>query len=318
MLRRRSITIGVTGMHRSGTSIAARALDALGVSFGDPALLMDAGPDNEAGYWENRPIKELDDDLLAHLGGSWDSPPVLAPGWEHDAALEEFRVRATEIIDTSFGPGPSRATPIGWKDPRLSLLLPFWRTVCPIEGTVVIVRNPSEVAASLAQRNDLDTTSAHVLWLRYLLAAMTNDAEGHLLLDHNSLFEDPAGTLRAMASHFALPAPDHEVIQTVADHLDPALRHQHSPATAPAQTLAENPVVALAQSVWNGGTVTVDALDESVRRAVEQGWLRPPVDTEAFDQARARNVDLTELLRRRTRQRVDDEVRQRDEPDGPV
>ena len=60
--------------------------------------------------------------------------------------------------------------------------------------------------------------------------------------------------------------------------------------------------MALAQAVWNGGVVAVAALDPSVRRAVEQGWLRPPVDTEAFDQARARNVDLTELLRRRTRE----------------
>jgi hypothetical protein len=317
MSRRRSIAICVTGMHRSGTSVAARALDALGVSFGDPALLMEPGPDNEAGYWENRPIKELDDDLLAHLGGSWDSPPVLAPGWEHDSALAEFRVRATETIEATFGPAPSRVGPIGWKDPRLSLLLPFWRTVCPVEGTVVIVRNPSEVAASLAARNDTDTTTAHLLWLRYLLAAITNDAEHHLLLDHDALFEDPVDSLRAIAVHFGLPTPDDHVIRAVVDHLDPALRHHRSPATAAPTAAAENPVVALAQAVWNGGAVAVDALDPSVRRAVEQGWLRPPVDTEAFDQARARNVDLTELLRRRTRERVDDEVRQRGEPDGP-
>ena len=169
-------------------------LDALGVLFGDPAVPpMEPGPDNEAGYWENRPIKELDDDLLAHLGGSWDSPPVLAPGWEHDSALAEFRVRATETIEATFGPVPSRIGPIGWKDPRLSLLLPFWRTVCPVEGTIVIVRNPSEVAASLAARNDTDTTAAHLLAGSDTCSPRsTNDEEQHLLLDHDRFSRIPS------------------------------------------------------------------------------------------------------------------------------
>jgi hypothetical protein len=303
---RPSITICVTGMHRSGTSVAARALDALGVSFGEPDLLMRAGPDNEAGYWENRPIKELDDDLLAHLGGSWDSPPVLVPGWQDDPSLEEFRVRAKEVLDATFGPAASRPEAIGWKDPRLSLLLPFWRTVCPIDGTVVIVRNPSEVAASLAKRNEIDTTSAHLLWMRYLLAATTNDASRHLVLDNDALFDDPAETLRTIARHFALSAPAEEAIRAVVDHLDPSLRHHRAAPTPATGAVDENPVVTLAHSVWNGGELAMDALDRTVREAIEQGWLRPPVDTTAYDRARARNVDLTELLRRRTRERAED------------
>ena len=61
-----------------------------------------------------------------------------------------FRERAAEILDETFGPRArvGRAV-IAWKDPRLSLLLPFWRTVTPIATTIVVVRDPVEVAASL-------------------------------------------------------------------------------------------------------------------------------------------------------------------------
>ncbi len=90
-------------MHRSGTSLAARALDLLGVSLGDPDRLQPAGRDNPAGYWENRYVTELDDELLAALGGSWDQPPVLTPGWEADPALDELRDRARGVLGDAFG-----------------------------------------------------------------------------------------------------------------------------------------------------------------------------------------------------------------------
>src|SRR5690606_4102139 len=121
----------VAGMHRSGTSFAARALELLGVSLGRPEGLLAPGSDNPAGYWENRAIQELDDELLAHLGGSWDHPPVLTPGWERADDLEPFVTRAHAILDRDFARAAS-AGPVAFKDPRVSLLLPFWRRVVPI------------------------------------------------------------------------------------------------------------------------------------------------------------------------------------------
>jgi len=159
----------VMGMHRSGTSFTARALQLLGVSLGAAGSLMAPGPDNPAGYFENRDIKELNDALLAHLGGAWDQPPVLGPGWERDRSLDPLRTRASDVLDNAFGPPPLEPGLIGWKDPRLSLVLPFWRTVTPITTTIVVVRDPAEVAASLRSRNGIDAPQAAMLWLRYLL-----------------------------------------------------------------------------------------------------------------------------------------------------
>jgi hypothetical protein len=291
----------VTGMHRSGTSFAARALDVLGVSFGDADALMKPGPDNEAGYWENAEIKELDNDLLAHLGGSWDSPPVLAPGWADDPAIEEFHVRATEVLDRTFGPAGDRPL-VAWKDPRLSLLLPFWRRVTRIDATIVVVRNPDEVAASLWKRNSIRPPQACLLWLRYVLAAIANDPDGHLIVDHAAFFDDLEATLLAMADHLSLEPPG-ALVDQVRSHLDPGLRH-HVESNPARERGDENPIVSLAAATWNGGAVTVDTVQPDVRRAIADGWFRPPVDTELLDHARARNVDLTELLRRRSRART--------------
>src|SRR5215207_7581966 len=132
----------VTGMHRSGTSFTAYALQLLGVSLGAPDRMMAPGPDNPAGYWENRDIKELNDEVLARFGGSWDQPPVFRRGWEQDARLDPLRTRASDVLDDAFGVARTRQGFIGWKDPRLSLLLPFWRTVTPIATTIVMVRDP--------------------------------------------------------------------------------------------------------------------------------------------------------------------------------
>ena len=94
----------VTGMHRSGTSFIAGALGFLGVALGAPERMLRPGPDNPKGYFEIQAITQLDDELLAHLGGAWDQPPVLDPGWEHAPDLGPFRERAAGILVETFGP----------------------------------------------------------------------------------------------------------------------------------------------------------------------------------------------------------------------
>jgi len=161
-----SRAVCVTGMHRSGTSFIAGALRFLGVSLGAPDRLMRPGPDNPKGYFEVQSLMQLDDELLAQLGGAWDQPPVLDQGWEHAPDLDPFRERAAEILVDTFGPPGVWAPVIAWKDPRLSLLLPFWRTVTDVETTIVVVRDPVEVAASLgARKYPVGASQAASLWL---------------------------------------------------------------------------------------------------------------------------------------------------------
>lgn len=290
-------TVCVTGMHRSGTSLATRALMLLGVSLGDDDALLPPGHDNPAGYWESRAISELDDVLLAHLGGSWDQPPVLDPGWEASADLDSWRDKAAEALAATFGAGTPTPGWIGWKDPRLSILLPFWRTVTTVDTTIVLVRDPDEVASSLLERNGIEAPQAAVLWLRYLFAATSND-EHHLLVTQDEFFQRTPETLDRLTRHLDLPEPATGVADDVAAQLDPSLRHHVADRVRPA---TDNPLVALARAVWNDGQVDLAAVSPTLADGLARGWIRPPMDSEMLTRARAQVVELTDRLRKRWR-----------------
>ena len=68
--------IVVLGMHRSGTSLLAKALEIFGYKF--PENLMQPNKDNPSGFWEDIDIVELNESLLSSNQVSWDIP--LDPG----------------------------------------------------------------------------------------------------------------------------------------------------------------------------------------------------------------------------------------------
>jgi hypothetical protein len=182
----------VLGMHRSGTSALAGALETMGLEAGPPDDLMEGDEGNPQGYFELRSIASLNDEILSHYRGRWDSPPVLAPGWEHDDAAKAFADRARDTLAEVYS-----STSYVLKDPRISLLLPLWRQVTDA-GTcaIVIVREPLEVAASLTRRNALPTYSGLALWAAYN-RTLLRDIEGMRVhvCSYTELVNDPATVL---------------------------------------------------------------------------------------------------------------------------
>lgn len=193
----------VTGMHRSGTSLVAAVLEQIGVSFGPAHSMLEAGAENPHGFWEQRAVTELDDDVLRHLGGTWSDPPVLAEGWVGAPDLEPLRARVRETFATVFRDTAVR----GIKDPRLSLLQPLWRPVAGRTVTVLVLRDPREVAMSLATRDGIAAERAAYLWLRYVVAA-ARDAPEHLTVHHDELFTDPADVADRLAGVAGVALPD--------------------------------------------------------------------------------------------------------------
>jgi hypothetical protein len=182
----------VIGMHRSGTSALAGALDAMGFEAGPSDDLMEGDEGNPQGYFELRSIASLNDEMLAHYRGRWDSPPLLAPGWEHDDAATQFAARARDALTALY----SSKTYV-LKDPRISLLLPLWRQVTDATTcAIVMVREPLEVAASLTRRNGLPTNSGLALWAAYNRALLV-DLEGMAvhICSYTDLVNDPATVL---------------------------------------------------------------------------------------------------------------------------
>src|ERR1700722_4433954 len=112
----------VVGVHRSGTSAMAGALEAMGLDAGPPDGLMAGDVGNPDGYYELQAVADLNDEILAHLGGAWHSPPALGPSWNASVPIAGFVRRARDLLAASYG----KRTDFVLKDPRISLVLPLW------------------------------------------------------------------------------------------------------------------------------------------------------------------------------------------------
>jgi hypothetical protein len=197
----------VLGMHRSGTSALAGALARLGVELGP--RLIEAAPDNPLGYWEHAGVVEIHDRLLHALGSSWEDPRELPAGWiEHPAALEAAR-ELEALLAADFARSPLWAV----KDPRLCRFLPLWLPLLARMGiqakALAIVREPGQVARSLAKRDGIGAAHAELLWLR----AASEIAEGtqglpRALLDYEALLADPGAALSTAATQLQLSWPN--------------------------------------------------------------------------------------------------------------
>jgi hypothetical protein len=179
----------VLGMHRSGTSLVAGSLHLLGLATCGPGDLMTGMPWNPSGHWESRSLSRFNDELLAETGRSWWYPPPPAPEYFEIAGR---LVTSPEAAGRQFH-RTYTSTPWVWKDPRLALLLPFWRRALGESVAAVLVhRNPLEVARSLELRNGFPVPFGVALWARYNRLLLEQCRRLPLLVvRYEGLVEDP-------------------------------------------------------------------------------------------------------------------------------
>ena len=204
--------ICVLGSSRSGTSLTARLLNLAGVYLGPEEellgedrrqlaaegeeVLAKAAYSNPGGHWEHYRLMRINERILWAFGGSWREPPPLPRGWQSSTELDDLREEARSILAESFG--GHRLW--GWKDPRISLTLPFWQGLLPEMRYVVCMRNPLDVAASLERRDGLTIERGLALWRAYAGAALAGTAGRlRLLIAYESFFSDPAGAAAGLA-----------------------------------------------------------------------------------------------------------------------
>lgn len=212
--------ICVAGMHRSGTSLVARLLHAAGMHLGDERDLIPAGRGNTDGHWENARFVAINDEILAAFGGSWKSLAPLPPNWHLDAKLDEFLERAAELLATFAG-----REPWGWKDPRNCLTLPFWRRLVPELKVVVVLRNPLDVAHSLALRDGIDMREGVQIWAAHLSRIFAATSAGDRLVTHyESYFIDPFAEAQRLFDFTGLRAEREVIVPLVKADLRHNLR----------------------------------------------------------------------------------------------
>ncbi|MEO1623299.1 MAG: sulfotransferase, partial [Cyanobacteria bacterium J06632_3] len=125
----------ITGMHKSGTSLTSSVLQASGVHIGEN--LMGPGPGNYLGHFEDMELYALHCHALASQGIHMD-------GWTAQSRVsmpQQFLPRVQNLLEHR------QKSPRlwGWKDPRTTLFLDFWKQTLPNAKFVFVYRNPWEV-----------------------------------------------------------------------------------------------------------------------------------------------------------------------------
>jgi hypothetical protein len=225
------------GMHRSGTSLTASILEALGISLGDE--LIHANAANERGYFENAAITHTHVGINRILNRRPFSPAGFV---EYPAAFwqrEDIRQHIDEL-ERIVRAEVERAEGVwGFKDPHTAKLLPIWDILLDrldIEPVFILaVRHPAEVSASTVKRDHVKPDYGELLWMDNNVAALRNTRYRiSLVTDYAEWFSDPLTQARQMME---LPGinwsgDDDTLRSLLTARIDPRLYHQHSSGKA--------------------------------------------------------------------------------------
>ena len=199
--------------------MVTRLLHGCGLYLGPKDALMPPQADNPDGFWEHLGFVALNDELLEALGGAWDLPPKSNENLS-DERLDPLRMKARLLIE-GFHSGQIW----GWKDPRNSLTLPFWEELLPGLKTLIIVRNPLEVAYSMGKRNGTSYAFGLRLWEIYNRRLIEAAGKHDRLFTHYDLFfENGEKELQRIANFAGLPDAK---IRNAAELVATKRRHTH-------------------------------------------------------------------------------------------
>lgn len=251
-------------MHRSGTSALAGALQHLGVEVGRE--LVEPTRDNPRGYFENLTTVLAQEDLFEAIGYRWHDPRPLPSGWLAGDPAGATRDVLAGVVEELFADAHLAAI----KDPRSCRLVPLWRDVAKQArvtlGSVLMLRHPGEVAASLHRRDDMSRTRAYLLWSRYLLEAERETrAMPRAFVAYDALLEDWRREMDRIGSGLAIAMP--EVTGTIAAEVDGFLDNSLRNHVGVPDEQGDSPFEALAMSLYD---LALRCVDGSVKDADKQ------------------------------------------------
>ena len=293
----------VLGMHRSGTSAAARVFSLLGAGLPQNLMPPKEG-DNPSGFWEPEELVAAHDSLLAELDSRWDDLCPLPSGWFESEAARRAQETIAELLEQEFG----HTGLFVLKDPRICRTVPLWtsalRRFGAEPGFVFAFRNPLEVASSLAARDGLSLEWSLLLWLRHALDAELNTrAERRVFLSYQGLLADWSEAADRVARALELEWPI--ALEDAAAEVDAFLNAEQRHHTVADEDLAVRPdVVAWVKEVYGAlgeaerHSDSLPDVADAVRAELDRADLAfTPVVREASARARQAEERGRELAR---------------------
>lgn len=266
--------IVVLGMHRSGTSAFAKAIVDLGAYPGDS--LIPGDEENEKGYWEDANIVAINNRILDSFNMKWYSidNPLLNRFEKFLPFFEgQFLQDAVDIVRNQL----SKSDAIIIKDPRISVLLPFWEKVFAIVGLeaqyVLAIRNPLETAKSLLKRDNMQIEQGIKLWTYYNFMSLLNLNKDILLCSFSSLLDNPEKELERVSRFVKLNNEVKDTLGYQGRFLEKSLKHHNEDFHNLTKLLGEDHFsVKLYQTLvrWSElDVVFADQIQDFAKRTVE-------------------------------------------------
>ncbi len=272
----------VLGVHRSGTSLAARLLEALGIRLGGP--LLPGHRDNPEGFWEHQGIITATRRLEEALGvnpfrGTRMAPPEGA-WWTEEACREPFEQLRALLTEECAGDGV-----FGFKDPRSLLLLPMWKALFAALDLapryVLALRHPGATARSMQARAGIRPRHGQLLWVEHWRYGLRHlSTAPHAVVSFERWFEAPAAQLATLAAGLGIAdARRAEVEARLAELVRPGRVH-HSAG-------AEDPLLPQAQTLY-ASLSRADAASWEALRAEAAGLAEQALARDVFEGVAAR------------------------------
>ncbi|MDH4470128.1 MAG: sulfotransferase [Verrucomicrobiae bacterium] len=224
-MNKKKRVIIVIGTHRSGSSAFTKGLTSMGVSLGDS--LMEANPYNHKGHWEDLEFNEFNNGLLDFLGNpNRRIRPI--NGEEIDRLCQhDFFCKASDLLIQKI----SDHKIFGIKNPKFSLLLPFWKKVFHANNAdpsfVITLRNPWNVATSYRPYLGIkDQEVAFWSWISYLLSCLEHSlGYDRIIVEYQELLKDPAHQMQRVAHALRLTINPEALQEYCEEFIDPSLCH---------------------------------------------------------------------------------------------
>jgi hypothetical protein len=201
-----AVGLVVVGSYRSGTSVATRVVNLLGVPVTHGSDLVPPGVANPTGFWESALMNRHNEWLLRQVGSSWCHPPS-------KERCEQLLIRDEWLpASRNLFRHVHRTRQWVWKEPRLCLTLPWWRKALPeISFGILMLRHPLECAVSSQEFLGVDVEWGLAIWERYTRQALPGLAGLHVMVStYESLQQAPllwGDTVLEMLTETGLQAP---------------------------------------------------------------------------------------------------------------
>ncbi|MEO8882408.1 MAG: hypothetical protein ABI377_03170, partial [Devosia sp.] len=193
-----------------------------------------------AGYWEPTLLNALNDEMLIEAGSRWDDWRAFDPASLPPGRGEYYRAEITRIVREEYGDEPLFVL----KEPRISRFAPLYADILEAMNIdvryVLATRNPLEVMASLAARDNLTPSFSALLWLGHELEAeRATRGKPRAFVSYGAMIENWRRELARIARTLQLewPRSIDASANDINAHISPQHRHHQA---APASLVADD------------------------------------------------------------------------------